>query len=76
LLIYGSYTGGFTVTFPYIHVLYPLIILPPTLFPFLRGLQQVSTFHVYTRIESTPTILTLLTSIFYPPSPTIALCWK
>jgi hypothetical protein len=28
LLVYGSYTGGFSVTFPYIHILYSDLVLP------------------------------------------------
>jgi hypothetical protein len=34
LLIYDSYTGGFIVVFPYIHVLYPELVRPLHYSPF------------------------------------------
>jgi hypothetical protein len=63
--------GGFIVTFPYAHILYPslahpsiILSLPPT--PFLKRLQQISMFHIYTCIKSTSTIFTFLFPLDLP----------
>jgi hypothetical protein len=64
LLIYGSYTGSFLITLPYVHTLYTGLVYslhysPSSHTPFLKNV-QCSMFHVHTYIKSTSNIFTFL----------------
>jgi hypothetical protein len=78
LLVYDSFTRGFVVTFPYVHILKTGLVLlfhysPPTPLPFLQYLQQAYVFHVHTWIESASATFTSLFFFVYPLPPTAAL---
>lgn len=63
LLIYDSYTRGFIVKFPCIHIFYLSLVyllhyFPSSSTPLLKLLQQVSVLHIHTNIGNTSTIVT------------------
>jgi hypothetical protein len=73
LLVCDSCSGDFVWHF-HIYICYtlvcfiPSILLPLPSLPFLKWLWQVSMIHIYTYVESAPTIFTIL-HCFHLPSP-------
>jgi hypothetical protein len=66
LFIYNICMGGFVVTFPYMHMIYPGLVYPLHYSPssFLKWLWQVSVFHIYRYIKNINHIHLLYRSSF------------